>query len=121
MIWGGLRGAVGLALALQVAMDHEEVGNKVSFVVCILSYDTFRHLFEFILIVYDIYLFQILIHTAGIVLLTLLFNATTIKSLLKVLGMSEISDAKKAAMNNAVNRYYVLNKNNLLNAVNRIC
>lgn len=32
MIWGGLRGAVGLALALQVAMDHEVVGNKVSFV-----------------------------------------------------------------------------------------
>ena len=30
MIWGGLRGAVGLALALQVAMDHEVVGNKVS-------------------------------------------------------------------------------------------
>lgn len=29
MIWGGLRGAVGLALALQVAMDHEKVGNKV--------------------------------------------------------------------------------------------
>ena len=30
MIWGGLRGAVGLALALQVAMDYEVVGNKVS-------------------------------------------------------------------------------------------
>ena len=29
MIWGGLRGAVGLALALQVAMDHKVVGNKV--------------------------------------------------------------------------------------------
>lgn len=29
MIWGGLRGAVGLALALQVALDHETVGNKV--------------------------------------------------------------------------------------------
>ena len=29
MIWGGLRGAVGLALALQVAMDYEVVGNKV--------------------------------------------------------------------------------------------
>lgn len=27
--WGGLRGAVGLALALQVYIDHEEIGNKV--------------------------------------------------------------------------------------------
>jgi len=48
--------------------------------------------------------FQILIHTAGIVLLTLFLNATTIRPLLKMLGMSEISDAKRAAMNNAVNR-----------------
>ncbi len=30
MIWGGLRGAVGLALALQVALDHEEFGSKAS-------------------------------------------------------------------------------------------
>jgi len=74
MIWGGLRGAVGLALALQVAMDHEVVGNKI------------------------------LIHTAGIVLLTLIINATTIRKLLSILGMSEISDSKKAAMSNAVSR-----------------
>ncbi|XP_057290115.1 sodium/hydrogen exchanger 10-like [Hydractinia symbiolongicarpus] len=74
MIWGGLRGAVGLALALQVALDHETVGNKI------------------------------LIHTAGIVLLTLLINATTIRHLLKLLGMSEISESKKASMNNAVKR-----------------
>jgi sodium/hydrogen exchanger 10/11 len=35
MTWGGLRGAVGLALALQVAhhdrIDQETVGNRVSF------------------------------------------------------------------------------------------
>ena len=30
VMWGGLRGAVGLALALQVALDYKEVGNKVS-------------------------------------------------------------------------------------------
>lgn len=29
IMWGGLRGAVGLALALQVAIDHPEVGGKV--------------------------------------------------------------------------------------------
>lgn len=45
-----------------------------------------------------------LVHTAGIVLLTLIFNATTVKPLLKALGMSEISDAKRAAMSNAINR-----------------
>ena len=45
-----------------------------------------------------------LVHTAGIVLLTLIFNATTVKPLLQALGMSEISDAKRAAMSNAINR-----------------
>ena len=44
-------------------------------------------------------------------LLTLLINATTIIRLLSVLGMSEISDSKKAAMSNAVRRYK-LNFNN---------
>ena len=28
LCWGGLRGAVGLALALQVALDYESVGSK---------------------------------------------------------------------------------------------
>ncbi len=47
-----------------------------------------------------------LVHTAGIVLLTLTFNATTIKPLLKALKMSEISDAKRVAMTNAVTRLH---------------
>ncbi|XP_028411372.1 sodium/hydrogen exchanger 10-like isoform X2 [Dendronephthya gigantea] len=74
LCWGGLRGAVGLALALQVALDYNTVGSKV------------------------------LIHTAGIVIFTLFLNATTIKRLLEILGMSEISDSKKIAMANAVKR-----------------
>ena len=41
-------------------------------------------------------------HTAGIVMFTLLVNATTMKKLLEKLGMSDISDAKKIAMANAV-------------------
>ena len=45
-----------------------------------------------------------LVHTAGIVLLTLIFNATTIEPLLKALGMSKISDAKRTAMSNAINQ-----------------
>ncbi|KAL5006670.1 hypothetical protein ScPMuIL_015476 [Solemya velum] len=76
MTWGGLRGAVGLALALKVAhhdeIDQEKVGLRV------------------------------LIHVSGIVFLTLLINASTILGLLKVLGMSDISPAKKVGMANAV-------------------
>ena len=47
---------------------------------------------------------QILVHMAGIVFLTLILNATTIQLLLRALGMSEISDAKRTAMSNAINQ-----------------
>lgn len=30
LCWGGLRGAVGLALALQVALDYNTIGSKVN-------------------------------------------------------------------------------------------
>lgn len=60
LTWGGLRGAVGLAMALIVVQTKEinfaTIGSKVLF------------------------------HTSGIVVLTLLVNATTIKSLLSILG-----------------------------------
>ncbi|XP_072046818.1 sperm-specific sodium:proton exchanger-like [Amphiura filiformis] len=76
MTWGGLRGAVGLALALLVAqsgvLDNRIIGSKVLF------------------------------HTSGIVLLTLIVNATTIQVLLKKLGMTDISAPKRIAMSNAV-------------------
>ncbi|XP_022665781.1 sodium/hydrogen exchanger 10-like isoform X2 [Varroa jacobsoni] len=77
MTWGGLRGAVGLALALSVArnpyIEHPEVGHKI------------------------------LIHVSGIVMLTLLVNATTTNMLLRVLGMNALSSWKRANMRNAVN------------------
>ena len=41
---------------------------------------------------------QVLFHTAGIVMLTLLVNATTVKYLLKALGMSDISNATRVTM-----------------------
>ena len=47
---------------------------------------------------------QVLLHNAGIVIFTLFLNATTIKKLLEILGMSELSDYKKISMANAVNR-----------------
>ncbi|XP_023229059.1 sodium/hydrogen exchanger 10-like [Centruroides sculpturatus] len=87
MTWGGLRGAVGLALALLVAqqegIDPELVGHKI------------------------------LIHVAGIVTLTLLFNATTIKPLLKLLGMSDISYITRCNMAIAVQHLKEVRENSL--------
>ncbi|XP_055996016.1 sodium/hydrogen exchanger 10-like isoform X4 [Ostrea edulis] len=76
MTWGGLRGAVGLALALQVA-HHEEIDSETVGI-------------------------RVLIHVSGVVFLTLLINATTCSTLLKVLGMSDISPAKKMSMANSL-------------------
>ncbi|XP_064635099.1 sperm-specific sodium:proton exchanger-like [Lineus longissimus] len=76
MTWGGLRGAVSLTLALLVAhdfaLDSGNIGSKI------------------------------LIHTACIVMLTLVVNATTTQYLLKALGMSEISAPKRMAMASAI-------------------
>lgn len=52
-------------------------------------------------------------HTAGIVMFTLLVNATTMKKLLEKLGMSDISDAKKIAMGNAVRQIQESNQRTL--------
>ena len=76
MTWGGLRGAVGLALALIVSQDPR------------ISSTTLGTKFLF--------------HTAGIVLLSLLINATSVKYLLRVLGMFDISVAKMHTMKTAV-------------------
>ncbi|XP_078333950.1 sperm-specific sodium:proton exchanger-like isoform X2 [Crassostrea virginica] len=76
MTWGGLRGAVGLALALQVA-HHDEIDSETVGI-------------------------RVLVHVSGIVFLTLLINATTCSALLNVLGMSDISPAKKMSMANSL-------------------
>ncbi|XP_064602724.1 LOW QUALITY PROTEIN: sperm-specific sodium:proton exchanger-like [Liolophura sinensis] len=75
MTWSGVRGAVGLAMGLLVLQDpniHPHVKSKV------------------------------LIQVSGIVVLTLLINGTTIKLLLKLLGMSDVSQPKRMAMASAV-------------------
>ncbi len=72
--WGALRGAIGLALALIVAGEE--------------SID--RHIRD-----------QFLFYTAGIVTLTLLVNATTIKALLNKLGLTSIPPAKQKMILNA--------------------
>ena len=72
--WGALRGAVGLALALIVAGE-----SRIDAAI--------RN--------------QFLFYTAGIVTLTLLINATTIKALLNMLGLTSIPPAKQKMIHNA--------------------
>ncbi|HKL07995.1 MAG TPA: cation:proton antiporter [Bacteroidales bacterium] len=74
--WGALRGAIALALALIVASE-----SKID--------STIRD--------------QFLFYTAGIVTLTLLINATTIKLFLNILGLSKIPPAKQKMILNARN------------------
>ncbi len=75
VVWyGALRGAIGLALALIVA-NSSEIDKEIR----------------------D----QFLFFTAGIVTLTLLINATTIKALVNKLGLTKLSAAKIMTINSA--------------------
>ena len=71
--WGGLRGAVGLALAMIVSIT------------CDTSNDASLRLAGQ----------RILFQTGGIAFLTLTINGTTTESLIKYLGMNKISEASK--------------------------
>lgn len=73
--WGGLRGAVGLALALIVAVEDKVPIDIRS---------------------------QVLSLTAGIVVLTSLINATTVKWLIDRLGLSKIGEIKAGLMQQSV-------------------
>ena len=77
VVWyGALRGAIGLALALIVAgVDDQYISKEIK----------------------D----QFLFFTAGIVTLTLLINASTIKYLVEYLGLTKISAAKAQILTNA--------------------
>jgi len=68
IVYGGLRGAIGLALALLV------VGNS----------DLRRR-----------YRTQLMLHVSSIVLLTLFINATTMGYLVKMLGLTELDEYQK--------------------------
>ena len=69
--WGALRGAIALALALIVSAE-ETIAQDIR----------------------DQFLFL----TAGLVTLTLLINATTIKLLLNKLGLMQVAPAKQMMM-----------------------
>ncbi|MEA3497712.1 MAG: cation:proton antiporter [Campylobacterota bacterium] len=74
LVWGGLRGAVSLALALTVAHSDaipKEIGDQILFL------------------------------TAGIVVLTILINGLTMKKLLSVLGLDTLPPAKEATVQKA--------------------
>ncbi len=77
--WGGLRGAVGLSLALVVAQDPripDAIGGQILFL------------------------------CAGIVVLTLTVNGTTIRSLISVLGMNKVLPAKVFMLSAAARRVH---------------
>ena len=73
--WGGLRGAIGLALALIVASE-ESINPEVRT--------------------------QILSLTAGIVFLTSLINATTIKLFIQKLGLTKVGAARQQLLNQTI-------------------
>ena len=76
VLWyGALRGAIGLALALIVA-GADQIDKEIR----------------------D----QFLFYTAGIVTMTLLINATTIKLVVNKLGLTKLSAAKILSVNNAI-------------------
>ena len=75
--WGGLRGVIGLAMALIVA-ETSSIPYEI------------RDQFLFI--------------TAGIVLLTSLINATTIKALVKALGLTKVPLAKATLVNHTIDK-----------------
>lgn len=74
LLWGGLRGAVSLALALTIAADDlipKVIGDQILFL------------------------------CAGIVVLTILVNGSSMGLLLKWLGLNKLPDAKQATVDKA--------------------
>jgi len=71
LVWGGLRGAVSLALALTIVQDPK---------------------------IPELLREQILFLTAGIVFLTIVINGSTMEYLLKVLGLDKFPPAKEASI-----------------------
>lgn len=92
VVWfGALRGAIGLALALiVVGIDSATLADSMG--VTIAKATTIKDQFLFLV--------------AGVVTLTLLINATTIKALLKYLGLLDVAPIKKLMLQNANNYLY---------------
>eukprot|EP00494_Astrolonche_serrata_P003275 UN03281 len=80
MIYGALRGAIGLALVLLVHNDEELTGK---------NNDDFKE--------------EILFQVCFTIALTLLINATTIDKLLQYLGMTDLTKPEKMSIRDADN------------------
>ena len=96
--WGGLRGVIGLAMALIVVeynMTNKELMNLANALGVNLKLDP---------LFFEMIKEQFLFITAGIVLLTSLINATTIKALVKGLGLTKISYARSEIIHSSVVR-----------------
>mmetsp|Transcript_13786 Transcript_13786/g.32750 ORF Transcript_13786/g.32750 Transcript_13786/m.32750 type:complete len:1450 (+) Transcript_13786:266-4615(+) len=78
LTWGGLRGAVGLVLALSVSVNTElELVTSAG------------------------YTRKVLLHTASIVVLTTLVNAATLEKIIHMLGLGGQSEAEKVLFESA--------------------
>ncbi|MBU0489840.1 MAG: cation:proton antiporter [Bacteroidetes bacterium] len=91
VLWyGALRGAIALALALVVVeLDYNTIPEPI------------RDKFGFTPAEFDVIKNQFLFLTAGIVTLTLLINATTIKFLVNKLGLTKVAPAKQLMFQHA--------------------
>jgi NhaP-type Na+/H+ or K+/H+ antiporter len=96
--WGGLRGVIGLAMAL-IVVEYNMTNKELINLANVLGVDLkLNPLF------FDMIKEQFLFITAGIVLLTSLINATTIKALVKGLGLTKISYARSEIIQSSVLR-----------------
>ncbi|MEA3314416.1 MAG: cation:proton antiporter [Campylobacterota bacterium] len=92
LVWGGLRGAVSLALALTVAHSDaipKEIGDQILFL------------------------------TAGIVVLTILINGLTMEKLLSILNLDTLPPAKEATVQKARAKVYKDIQGYLLQQLNK--
>ncbi len=95
--WGGLRGVIGLAMAL-IVVEYNMTDSELQYLAGTLGVD-----FNANPLFFDKIKEQFLFITAGIVLLTSLINATTIKALVNGLGLTKIPYGRSVIIAHAVN------------------
>lgn len=110
-IWGGLRGAVGLALALIVFEEGDvcdAVQNKVGATAIVRVLNVAPLLKCLIICIHGLqhaahvrpsFAGQVLMHTAGIVVLTLAVNGTSMSHLLVFVGLDTVPASRLVVFN----------------------
>ena len=118
--WGGLRGVIGLAMAL-IVVESNLTKFELYELAGVLGVDMDTNPLFF-----DVIKEQFLFITAGIVLLTSLINATTIKALVKGLGLTRIPFGRSELIqssviklqNSSIARLELLKKDKFMNGAN---